>query len=112
MIYNDNIRTFVDISHHLELEDELFQATNLEDETLITKYNARPCKAKYCCSKKFQKKGSKSSQQSSNPIKKDIDKHAKKKSKDIYHVTYYNWGKKGHYTNTCTTLKKAQQNTQ
>lgn len=91
MIYNDNIRTFVDISCNLELEDEWFQATNPEDETLITEYNARPYKAKYCCSKKFQKNGSKSSQQSSNPIKKDIDKHAKKKSeKDIYHVTYYN----------------------
>lgn len=57
MTYNDNIRTFVDISCHLGLKDEGLQATNPKDETLIIEHDARPYKPKYHGSKKFFKKG-------------------------------------------------------
>lgn len=106
LTHNDNIQTFVDISHHLELEDESLPATNPENNAFIAEHDALQVHASSFIG--ILEKGVLClANNSLILLKKDIGKCAKiRGKKDICHDTCYTYGNKGHYASTCTVPRK------
>ena len=104
MTHNKSVKTFDDISRHLELEVEQLVVTRLNEQVDVVESNS--CKAfGFKHNKKFFKKNKKyddASKKGKTMACKKF-KHAKR---DKSKLKCYNCGNKGHFACECTELKR------
>ena len=110
MMHNDNIRTFNDISHHLELEDERQEATKAFCQLYVTESSSRKTSGfkHKRGNNNYQKekgKGTSSNNKKPNTRKRKRGKYSNKK-KDKAKMYFYNCGKLGRLARECTEPKK------
>ena len=106
MTHNENIKTFDDLSHDLELQTERLEAGKANGSSYTAQsFSHKPSRLKSKNNQGGKYKYPGPAPKKANATKRKRGKHGDKKGKTS--TSYFNCGKKGHFTRDCTELKKA-----
>ncbi|EPS62306.1 hypothetical protein M569_12485 [Genlisea aurea] len=99
LTHSENVRTFDDVSRHLELEEDRLRAIKINSEVHMARSNSR---------RMSSSRNGKNKKGLGNVKKPDAQKKKRSQKVKLERVKCYNCQQKGHYASNCPEPKKIQ----